>query len=509
MSNNCIYPNNYVYFIEHIHSGKYYIGSRSTNISPEDDLGKIYFSSSRDEQFMEDQKVNNSHYIYTVLKNFDNRYDANRYEMFLHDFFKVSSDPMAYNKAIHTSTGFSVTGRVSAKDTNGNTMQVSKDDTRLKNGELKGITADRIHVYDKNDKLHVVNRGDHRYDNFFRLDHAFKKCKDNNGNIFALRYSNIRITNGEVIVAELATDEKDTYLVFPDDPRIINGILKFVKRKAKKGKIHVYDNNDKRHLINNYEFDNKKFYRIPKDHKKCKTYNDCILFLFHSSPKVKKGQVKVAELATDGSDVYLVFPDDPRIINNTLKFIKKNKKKIWVYDDNDKLHLVDFINDDDNGFYRLDRGYKKCKDKNGNILILWYNNAKIKNKEVQVAKLASYMDDIYLVFEDDPRILDGTLEFVKKKEKKIYVYDKNDKRHKVDKDDNIYENSLKLPNNYKKCKDKDGKILIIRNDSTRIKNKKVIVAELATDGKDEYLVFPDDPRILHDTLKFIKNKKSS
>jgi len=50
-----------------------------------------------------------------------------------------------------------------------------------------------------------------------------------------LRYDNRKIKNGEVLVAESAVSGKDTYLVFPDDPRILDGTLQFkIRKKTKK-----------------------------------------------------------------------------------------------------------------------------------------------------------------------------------------------------------------------------------------------------------------------------------
>ena len=48
---NIIY-NNYVYLITQISTNKKYIGVRSCDIPIEDDLGKIYISSSTDESFI-------------------------------------------------------------------------------------------------------------------------------------------------------------------------------------------------------------------------------------------------------------------------------------------------------------------------------------------------------------------------------------------------------------------------------------------------------------------------
>jgi hypothetical protein len=161
MSNKCIYENNYVYIIEHIMTKKYYIGVRSTNLLPEDDLGKKYFSSSRDKDFIEDQKSNNSNYRYTVLKNFDNRDDADYYEMHLHETKQVHLDPQSFNRAMNSSKGFSTVGRLPARDKDGNIIHISVDDPRLETGELKYVTTGKMTVYDRNDKRHIINESDY------------------------------------------------------------------------------------------------------------------------------------------------------------------------------------------------------------------------------------------------------------------------------------------------------------------------------------------------------------
>ena len=43
-----------------------------------------------------------------------------------------------------------------AKDNNGNCYRIHKDDTRLKTGELKGITKDRLKII-KNNKIKMID----------------------------------------------------------------------------------------------------------------------------------------------------------------------------------------------------------------------------------------------------------------------------------------------------------------------------------------------------------------
>lgn len=502
MSNNCIYSNNYVYQIEHIHTGRYYIGVRSTNLLPEDDLGKKYFSSSRDKEFIKDQKESNHHYKYKVLKNFDNRDDADNYEMRLHGEKQVHLDPNSYNRAMNSSSGFSTVGKVPARDKDGNVLHVSVDDPRFSTGELVYMTKGMIWVYDNSGKRHIINEGEYNPDIFFRLDRCHVKCKDNNGAIFSLHRGNSKIKNGEVQVAYFATDDKDTYLVFSDDPRILDGTLTFMDINKK---IYVYDDNDMRHNIYEDNYDPSIFFKLKENHKRCKDKDGNIFELYITNSRIKNNEVQVAKLATDGNDKYLIFPDDSRILNGELEFIKNNKK-IYVYDTSDKRHKIDedeYIISSDK-FYRLPTDNKRCKDIDGNILFLYDGHPKIKSDDVQVAKYATDGEDTYLVFPDDNRILNDKLKFIKKKKSKsmITVYDDDNKRHIINKDDYNSTKFYRLPSHHKRCKDAEGNILILHKSHKKIKNNEVQVAKLAVSGKDTYLVFPDDPRILNGELKF-------
>jgi len=70
----------YVYKITDKKRKKYYIGSRSSEIKPEQDLGHIYFSSSGNKKFITEQRKNPTQFNYEIIKTFSNKLQALKYE---------------------------------------------------------------------------------------------------------------------------------------------------------------------------------------------------------------------------------------------------------------------------------------------------------------------------------------------------------------------------------------------------------------------------------------------
>lgn len=104
----------FVYRITNTKLNKHYYGTRTTSKkkeqTPEYELGHIYFSSSTDTDFIQDQKNNPQVYKYKVIKTFNTREEAMAFEIKLHNKFNVGVNESFYNKAKATSTGFDVTG---------------------------------------------------------------------------------------------------------------------------------------------------------------------------------------------------------------------------------------------------------------------------------------------------------------------------------------------------------------------------------------------------------------
>jgi len=107
----------YVYRITNVLLNKHYYGSRSCkNCNPHDDLGIKYFSSSKDKDFIKDQKEHPEYYRYKIIKIFDSRKDALELEVLLHNKFDVDINESFYNKAKQTSTKFYYINKVKGKE---------------------------------------------------------------------------------------------------------------------------------------------------------------------------------------------------------------------------------------------------------------------------------------------------------------------------------------------------------------------------------------------------------
>lgn len=109
MSEN-IYQYHYVYRITNIVENKHYYGVRSSAILPIDDLGKRYFSSSKNISFIQDQKENPDRYKYKIIRIYDSRNDAIKLEIKLHNKFNVGINETFYNQVKQTSSGFDTAG---------------------------------------------------------------------------------------------------------------------------------------------------------------------------------------------------------------------------------------------------------------------------------------------------------------------------------------------------------------------------------------------------------------
>ena len=75
------------------------------------DIGKQYFSSSLDKEFIKDQLNNPQDYKYKVIKTYNTRAEAIRLEIKLHNKFNVGVNEAFYNRAKQTSAGWDTTGR--------------------------------------------------------------------------------------------------------------------------------------------------------------------------------------------------------------------------------------------------------------------------------------------------------------------------------------------------------------------------------------------------------------
>ena len=82
----------YVYEIIELNSDMRYIGSRTSKIHPTLDIGIKYFSSSRNKEFILNQKNNPSNYKYVVLDIFEDKKSAIDEEIRLHNLYDVGKN---------------------------------------------------------------------------------------------------------------------------------------------------------------------------------------------------------------------------------------------------------------------------------------------------------------------------------------------------------------------------------------------------------------------------------
>jgi hypothetical protein len=102
--------NHYIYRITNIVENRHYYGVRSCKHSPKDDLGIKYFSSSKDKDFIEDQKKNPQNYKYKIILTVKSREKAVLCEIKLHAKFNVGVNESFYNRAKQTTVRFDTAG---------------------------------------------------------------------------------------------------------------------------------------------------------------------------------------------------------------------------------------------------------------------------------------------------------------------------------------------------------------------------------------------------------------
>ena len=223
---------NYVYLITELSTNKKYIGVRSCDIPIEDDLGKIYISSSTDESFIQRQKENKSDYSYIVLSNYKTREEANAEEIRLHNLHEVDINEEYYNKTKAQSNKFNPVNKAVVKDKDNNIRQISINDPRYLSGELVGINKGMVPVKDKDNNILQVSINDPRYlsGELVHIDTGMATVKDSDGNIFKVSVNDPRYLSKELVghtKGKVPVKDKNgnMFLVDKNDPRYLSGEL--------------------------------------------------------------------------------------------------------------------------------------------------------------------------------------------------------------------------------------------------------------------------------------------
>ena len=140
--------NCYVYQIVYLPTLKSYIGSRTRKGCNPIGLGIKYFSSSRNKNFILEQKNNPKDFLYFILKEFGKDYKSCiDYEIYLHNKYNVGVNKRFYNKSKQTSTGFSTAG-----------IKFDKEHC-LKLSNIQKIRKRKLHSQETKDKIGVSRTG--------------------------------------------------------------------------------------------------------------------------------------------------------------------------------------------------------------------------------------------------------------------------------------------------------------------------------------------------------------
>ena len=225
----------YFYKITNNINNHFYYGVHNT-----DDLEDGYMGSGTRLHYAY-KKYGIENFTKEILKYFDTSEEAFEYE-FNTVNEELVRDPNCYNIKCGGS-GWNTFGTIAVKDKEGNTFRVLVDDPRYLSGELVSANIGRIGVIDKNGNHYKVDADDPRY-----LSGELKALnnikggngyKDKEGNIYFLQKGDplikelnlISVHKGQITVK----DENGKYLrVSVDDPRYLNGELKFMLSDIKR-----------------------------------------------------------------------------------------------------------------------------------------------------------------------------------------------------------------------------------------------------------------------------------
>lgn len=146
----------YVYRIEHIETGEFYIGSRSSKTHPTIDsyMGSMYTWKPDITKLKKE----------IIKDDFNSRDEANEFES-IEIEINIECE---LNRNYHIpSKGFHTKGRVTVRDSNGKCFSISLEDERYKSGELKsaciGTQQNMVVVCDNDGNILKIKKDDERY----------------------------------------------------------------------------------------------------------------------------------------------------------------------------------------------------------------------------------------------------------------------------------------------------------------------------------------------------------
>lgn len=212
-----------VYKTTNIVNEKIYIGIHATN-----DLDDGYLGSGT--KFKRSLRhYGKDKFKRDVLHDFDNSHDmlVKESELVTKEFVKRKD---TYNLVLGGTSWAS--GMLAAKDKDGKTFSIFKDDPRWLSGELVGATTGTVTVKDKYGNTSKVFKDDTRYvsGELVHITTGMLPIKDKYNNIFQVSRNDLRWLSGELVhITKGMITVRDRYnnmsKVFKDDIRYVSGEL--------------------------------------------------------------------------------------------------------------------------------------------------------------------------------------------------------------------------------------------------------------------------------------------
>lgn len=215
---------NYFYKITNIVNNHYYYGIHST-----DNLDDGYMGSGvRLKSAIKKYGIEN--FKKEILNFFETRGEASKYESEMVTESLIRDDS-CYN-IILGGEEYTTLGTSTVKDENGKVYQIPKDDERILNGSLVGVTKGYVTAKDLNGNTTFISVSDERYLNgeFVPLHKNNVRVIDNKEKCFMASSNDERLLNGELTTwshNRILSKNKNgkCYFVDKEDERLKNGEL--------------------------------------------------------------------------------------------------------------------------------------------------------------------------------------------------------------------------------------------------------------------------------------------
>ena len=138
-----------------------YVGVRSSNDKPFDDLGIKYFSSSSDLNFISEQREYPERFKYDIINIFSTREDALKDEIELHEKYDVANNINFYNKQRQGSYGIDFEGQHHTDDAKKKIGKASKERgiSEKAKANLKWHTKNRTRTEEERKKMSDSKKG--------------------------------------------------------------------------------------------------------------------------------------------------------------------------------------------------------------------------------------------------------------------------------------------------------------------------------------------------------------